>query len=160
MHKVYLELGGNEGNRLQYMELARNAILEKIGQIVQQSSVYETPPWGFTAEQCFYNQVVCVITELGASDLLRVALRIEKKLGRVRGTQQYCSRTMDIDILFYDSSVFNQDGLTIPHPRMHLRKFVLVPMCEIAPNFIHPLINKSIADLLKICSDQSEIKKL
>lgn len=160
MNEVYLELGGNEGDRLFNLQRAVNEISENIGTIDKQSSVYETPPWGFESEQWFYNQIVCVKTSCEALVVLEELLKIEKKLGRIRGNQQYCSRTIDIDILFFNVAVFNLPDLIVPHPRLHLRKFVLVPMCEIAPDFIHPVIGKTMTTLLQQCTDLSLIKKI
>lgn len=91
-------------------------------------------------------------------DLLKVNLQIEKDLGRVRNGDKYSSRTMDIDILFYDNDCINQDDLIVPHPRLHLRRFVLEPLNEIVPNFIHPVFNKSISELLNECEDTSDLK--
>ena len=160
MNTVYIELGGNMGDRLQLIDSAKASLLNLQCEIIKQSSIYETPPWGFSADLNFYNQIVVVDTELTSDKLLLELQKIEALLGRVRGEERYESRTMDIDILFFNSDVIDEKDLTIPHPRLHLRKFVLIPMNEIAPNFIHPALNLPIAKLLQDCSDRSECVKV
>ncbi len=158
MNKVFLEIGGNLGNKLENINSAHKLISEKIGQIKNQSSIYETPPWGFESSDNFYNQVLEVETELNPYNLLDVCNKIEDILGRIRGTEQFISRTMDIDILLFNNEVINDvPTLQIPHSRIHLRKFVLVPLAELIPQFIHPILKKSIEQLLLECKDNSKL---
>lgn len=160
MNKLFFEIGGNQGNKISNISLAKEAITNNIGIIVNESGIYESPPWGFESNDSFYNQTLLVETKLPIEKVLERLLEIEKLLGRVRSASRYSSRTMDIDILFYDKVIMNTDLLSIPHPRMHLRKFVLIPLCEIAPDFIHPVFNKDIKQLLNECKDDSECLKI
>jgi len=159
-----LLLGSNQGDKI--------AILQKAGERLQQlsiapivvSSLYESEPWGFEAEEWFLNQAVKIETDLKPHDLLRSILEIERSLGRVRQNGDgriagYSSRTIDIDILLYENLVSETVDLQLPHPRMHLRRFVLMPLSEVAPGLIHPVLNVSIKKLLEECKDKSKIKK-
>ena len=157
---VYIELGGNEGNRLQLISDARQFIKDEGCKILEQSSVFETPPWGFSSNLNFYNQIIKIETKLSAVELIAILQLIETKLGRVRTDEQYSSRTMDIDILFFNDEIINEKGLTVPHPRLHLRKFVLEPMNEIASNFVHPVFKTTINQILQNCKDNSYCKKI
>lgn len=160
MNKVFLEIGGNQGNRLSNLNETILLIDKQIGKIEMQSSIYETPPWGFESDQWFYNQVLLIGSELTPKQILKGLLNIEKKMGRIRHQQKYSSRTMDIDILFFNNEVIDSPQLEIPHPRLHQRLFVLQPMAEIAPDFIHPLLKKSIVELLAACEDNSVCNKI
>ena len=159
MKKVFLGIGTNLGNKESNLEQAAARIKEYIGPVLKSSAIYETEPWGFQAKDEFLNMVVKVETNLTPSGLLGRILMIESLLGRVRGEKQYSSRLIDIDILLFEDMIVNKESLKIPHPLLHERKFVLVPLCEIASEFIHPVLKKSIADLLNICEDQSDVKK-
>jgi len=133
------------------MENIRQAldyIEERIGKIKQRSSVYESEPWGFETEHRFLNAVVVVETALSPEAVLREAHAIEDIMGRTRNGNGYTSRTMDIDILFFNDDVINTPTLTVPHPRLHERRFVLLPLAEIMPDKVHPVLGKSIKDLL------------
>lgn len=155
--RVTLLIGGNQGDRVGLLQQACNMIAEQIGAIVQLSSIYETEAWGFDAEQNFLNQAVVVETRLSAHEVLDKALFIESQLGRVRTGNGYASRTMDIDILFVDNNCIDTPDLIVPHPRIQERNFVLVPLCEIMPNYVHPKMNKTIANLLKTSSDKGKV---
>ncbi|MBO7201293.1 MAG: leucyl/phenylalanyl-tRNA--protein transferase [Bacteroidales bacterium] len=155
--RVTLLIGGNQGDRVGLLQQACNMIAEQIGAIVQLSSIYETEAWGFDAEQNFLNQAVVVETRLSAHEVLDKALLIESQLGRVRTGNGYASRTMDIDILFVDKNCIDTPDLIVPHPRIQERNFVLVPLCEIMPNYVHPKMNKTIANLLKTSSDKGKV---
>lgn len=161
MHNVYLLLGSNRGNKALLLEKA----VERLNSIslkpVISSSLFESEPWGFNAKEWFLNMAVLIETDLSPEVLLSQILNIEKELGRVRGVlkEGYESREIDIDILLYDNLVLDSEILSIPHPRMHLRKFVLEPLMEIAPNIVHPLFDKTIKELYKICPDKSIVKK-
>jgi 2-amino-4-hydroxy-6-hydroxymethyldihydropteridine diphosphokinase len=160
MTKVFLGLGTNLGDREKKLQGALDKIAEFIGIIFSRSSVYETEPWGFQSSDHFLNMVIGVETNLNPSGLLGRLLMIESLLGRLRDGKQYSSRIIDIDILLYGSQKVDIISLKIPHPRMHERKFVLVPLCEIAPDFVHPVFGKSMNELLKECKDEGSIKKL
>lgn len=161
MNIVFLEIGGNLGNKLKNIEQAGFLISRHIGTIISKSSIYKTPPWGFKSPHYFFNQVLQVKTSLDAYKVLSACNNIENKLGRVRKTNQFASRTMDIDILLFNDDVINNPPLLqIPHKRLHLRKFVLVPLNELMPNFIHPVLNKSISSLLTECVDDSECNRV
>ena len=159
MKIVFLGIGTNLGNREFNLEQAITRIEEFIGPVLMTSSIYETEPWGFQAEEKFLNLVVKAETKLTPSGLLGRILMIESLLGRVRGPDRYSSRLIDIDILLYEEIIIDQESLKIPHPLLQERRFVLVPLCEIASEMIHPVLKKSYAELLKICEDKNEVKK-
>ncbi|MGM0622275.1 MAG: 2-amino-4-hydroxy-6-hydroxymethyldihydropteridine diphosphokinase [Bacteroidota bacterium] len=160
MHQVFLSIGGNIGNKPENFRKVHHLIENELGTITKKSSVYETPPWGFSAKENFWNQVVQIKTELKPRKILAEIHEIENLFNRVRHTGRYTSREMDIDILFYDADCTENDELTIPHPKLHQRLFVLVPLAEIAPDFIHPLFKKSSKQLLEQNKDESAIKKV
>ncbi len=161
MNEVYLCLGGNLGNCLANLNRASELIADKGGRIVHQSSVYQSQAWGMDKAPDFFNKAIKVETKLTAKDLIIILLEIEKILGRERTeVAGYQSRIMDIDILFFNNEVIKTDVLEIPHPRLHLRNFVLLPLEEIASNFIHPILKKTITELVKLSPDTGEIKKL
>jgi len=142
------------------MEQALDKIAEVVGIIVSRSSVYETEPWGFQSSDQFLNMVIGVDTNLKPSGLLGRLLMIESLLGRLRDGKQYSSRIIDIDILLYGRQKVDTISLKIPHPRMHQRNFVLMPLCEIAPRIVHPVLGKTMTELLNECKDAGSIKKL
>jgi 2-amino-4-hydroxy-6-hydroxymethyldihydropteridine diphosphokinase len=152
---VYLLLGGNLGDVKATFEKALRMISHTAGNIILQSRIYKSPAWGFDSGDLFLNQVLTIQTQLKPYELLGCLLDTETALGRVRGLQQMDSREIDIDILFYDQEVTDQPELQIPHPRLHLRRFTLVPLAEIAPELIHPVFKKSIKHLLQVCTDKS-----
>ena len=156
--KAYLLLGSNRGNRSEMLAKARELIDEQIGNIIKSSSVYETAPWGFDDKVSFLNQVIYIETLYNPFCLLDQLLQIESYIGRIRTSKNYSSRNIDIDILFFNDYVINDKHLVIPHPRLHLRRFTLIPMAEIARDHIHPLFNRSIEALLKECNDTKEVK--
>lgn len=155
----FLQLGTNKGNKLINLENAKSYIKRKIGNLVSESSIYETEPWGYQDDELYFNQVVKVETLLKPIELLKSCMEIEKMLGRVRTRNGYESRTMDIDILFYGNDIIKTEELIIPHPRLHERNFVLSPMVEIEPDFIHPIFQKTIKDIQKTCEDTTWIKR-
>jgi len=156
---AFLGLGTNLGDREAYLEKAIESISKSVGRIDSFSGIYETEPWGFQSENNFLNMVVKIHTDFKPAVLMKILLRIEEQLGRIRDTMEYKSRTIDIDILLYSNLIINSSDLTIPHPMMQDRKFVLVPFCDIAPKMIHPVLNKPFVELLKECKDQREVKK-
>ena len=157
--RVTLIFGGNQGDR---KALVNEAIKEMsdIGKIERCSSLYETAPWGFESSNSFYNQVVTYETSLSPENVLDKCQEVEKKLGRIRSGVQFCSRSMDIDILFCDSQIINTPRLTVPHPRMTLRNFVLAPLNEIMPDFVHPVTHKTISELFTESPDTLKAEKL
>lgn len=159
MNKAYLLLGGNTGNRLQNLETARKRLGTDCGRVLKLSSVYETAAWGREDQPAFLNQVVCLETGLTAKTLLYTVLGIEAEMGRIR-EEKYAPRTIDIDILFFNNEIINMPGLTVPHPQIQHRRFVLEPMAEIAPGKVHPVLHKTMKDLLEICPDQLAVKRL
>jgi 2-amino-4-hydroxy-6-hydroxymethyldihydropteridine diphosphokinase len=162
IHKVYLSLGSNLGNKTENLETAKYEITLQIGKIVKTGNLYETEPWGFENEHWFLNTVIEIETKLNEIETLKKCLLIEKKMGRVRNTinNTYTARIIDIDILFFDNQIINSPELSIPHPHIQDRNFVLFPLADIAAEFIHPKLNKSIKNLLKECKDTTQIKKL
>lgn len=159
MRKVFLGLGSNLGKREENLKQAMEKIMEFIGPVIRISSVYETEAWGFQSEYLFLNIVAEAETNLKPSGLLGRLLMIESLLGRLREGKGYKSRTIDIDILLYGKQIINKGDLKIPHARMHERRFVLVPFCEIAPGRIHPVLGKDMATLLKECKDKGKVRK-
>lgn len=159
-NQVYLLIGGNLGDRLKLLKEARRRIERHIGKIRQESSIYETAAWGFEAENDFLNQVLVVKTDLKPLEVLDKCQEIEYKLDRVRTGSGYQSRTMDIDILFYNDEIIQNERLTIPHPKLHLRRFTLEPLVEISPEYIHPVFKRSIKKILDESKDDAEVKKV
>jgi 2-amino-4-hydroxy-6-hydroxymethyldihydropteridine diphosphokinase len=158
MSKVTLMLGSNIDDRFSFLTMAYHEIINKIGQIINYSSIYETEPWGFAHESNFLNQIVISESILSPQILLSEINMIENKMGRTRSNEQYQARTIDIDILFYDNLIFNEKDLIIPHQHISLRRFVLIPLYEIQPEYVHPVLKKTIKQLLEECTDQSDVK--
>jgi 2-amino-4-hydroxy-6-hydroxymethyldihydropteridine diphosphokinase len=157
---IYLLLGSNLGDRSRHIREAIDKVKDRTGELFILSSLYETEPWGFTHETPFLNQAVGFYTHTSPHKLLGELLIIERESGRIRKGVAYEPRSLDIDILFYGRDIINLNNLVIPHPRICERRFVLVPLDEIAPDFIHPVRNKSIHELLKECEDRSWVRKL
>ncbi|MFC2100218.1 2-amino-4-hydroxy-6-hydroxymethyldihydropteridine diphosphokinase [Bacteroidota bacterium] len=159
-HKAYILIGSNKGDRSQMLADACMMIQNNVGNIMQQSSIYETQPWKLTEVSKFLNQAIMVSTNLSPSVLLNKLQIIELILGRVRYNDYYESRPIDLDILFYDQDIINEVNLQIPHPLLHRRLFALVPLMEIANDFIHPIQKLSIFDLIEKCEDKGMIEKI
>ena len=158
-HRVFLCIGGNIDNRQHYLQSTLELITNRIGTIVALSDVYESEAWGFEHTTPFLNQVVAVDTELSPLNLLAACQSIETQLGRVRNplSDTYTARTVDVDILFYDDIVCNYPNLTIPHPFIQKRRFVLEPLAQIAPKLNHPVLNKSVQSLKEECDDKTKV---
>lgn len=159
MFSAYLLLGSNIGNRLFYLKQAQLQIENKIGKIIRLSSVYESKAWGFESRNSFLNQALKVKTNLSPEEILANIHEIEFQYGRIRDTNQYTDRTMDIDILFIDNLVINTAKLIIPHPLLYRRKFALIPVLEIEIKMEHPVSKKSLPVLLEECEDESVVMK-
>jgi 2-amino-4-hydroxy-6-hydroxymethyldihydropteridine diphosphokinase len=160
---VFLGLGSNRGIRRQLLEEATWLISARIGTILSQSSVYECAPWGFTDDTPFLNMVVEASTMLTPAEILQEITIIENGLGRVRDPgsgQAYGPRKIDIDILFYDQVIVEEEDLVIPHLHAHERRFVLIPICEIAPYFVHPVFGKTMETLLRGCKDKLPVTRV
>ncbi len=160
MHQVFLGIGGNTGNKRDNFDKVYTFIKNELGEIMIQSSVYETPPWGFDAKEYFWNQVLLIETHFPPVELLQKIAEIENRFGRRRVSGKYTSRKMDIDILFFDELIIETENLTIPHLQIQNRLFVLVPLAEIAPEFVHPKLRITSLQMLKNCTDSSVIKKI
>lgn len=159
MSKVYFSIGSNKGNRSGLINEAIDKIDIIIGKVVLKSSIYETKSWGFNSNN-FYNICILLESTLTPELILNKILTIEKDMGRLKTTDQYSDRCIDIDILFFDNMIVNSKSLEIPHPRIQLRKFVLTPMLELTPDLIHPILNKSIRQLEIECVDKDQPKKV
>jgi 2-amino-4-hydroxy-6-hydroxymethyldihydropteridine diphosphokinase len=158
MNTVFLLIGGNVGRKEENLERARKLIAQHCGFIEQSSSLYDTAPWGKTDQPSFLNQALEIKTALTAKELMQQILGVEKMIGRER-MEKYGPRIIDIDILLFNNEVYDDPSLSIPHPEMQNRRFVLVPLTEIAANLQHPVLKKSISQLLEECPDQSKVKK-
>ena len=158
IHKAYILLGSNKGNRKGFLSKAKKQIELHCGAIEKESSVYQTAAWGLIKQQHFLNQIISIKTKFLPNDLMKNLLKIEEELGRIR-TVKYGPRTIDLDILFYDELIYQSKVVTLPHPAIQHRKFVLVPMAELSPGKIHPVLHKTIKSLLKICTDELDVKK-
>lgn len=158
MNTTYLLTGGNLGNREDNLAQAKQLIIEQCGTIVTASSLYETAAWGNTGQPAFLNQALAVDTLLNAKQLIRRLLKIEKQLGRIR-EEKYGPRIIDIDILLFNNEKHNYHFLKLPHPEMQNRRFALLPLAEIAPEILHPVLNKTILQLLADCPDELFVRK-
>ncbi len=151
-------IGGNMGDRMANLAMAIKLIEEQIGNIELKSSIYETAAWGQTNQPDFLNQALLVNTNMQADELMSKLLSIENLMGRIR-TIKLGPRTIDLDIMYFNNEVISTNLITIPHPKLAERKFVLEPLFEIAPNYLHPILNKTNASLLKDCGDSLAVYK-
>lgn len=159
MYRVFLLLGSNLGDRYRNLEDAAHVINEQVGQIIRKSSIYSTAAWGNTAQPDFYNQAIELLTRHEPGSLLEILLSIEAALGRVR-RERWGERIIDIDVLLCGDLVIDTPKLKIPHPEMHNRRFALVPLAEIAAEFIHPKLQKTIDEVLAACPDTLAVDKV
>jgi 2-amino-4-hydroxy-6-hydroxymethyldihydropteridine diphosphokinase len=158
-HVAYILLGSNLGDRLNYLGLAREKMNKQSGAVIAVSNIYETEPWKISTDLPFLNQAVKIETKLAPVQLLKSLHEIERNLGRIR-TETRSSRTIDLDIGLYDDIEFTSRNLTLPHPRLHLRNFVLAPLSEIAGDVLHPILGLTISELYKHSPDRSEVSIL
>ncbi len=159
MNKVYLLLGSNMGNSQKVLATARQHITKELGSIARISKLYETAAWGNTNQPDFLNQVIVVETKFPAPDCIDIILGIEHTMGRVR-SEKNAPRLIDIDILYFNKEIIRLHNLTVPHPDIQLRRFVLIPLNELSPRFIHPVLQQSNHELLKNCKDELNVKKI
>ena len=159
MNKAYLLTGGNLGDREKNLAFAKEFIQQQCGTIVAASSLYETAAWGNTDQPAFLNQALELDTAFNARQLIRRILKIEKLMGRVR-KEKYGPRIIDIDILLFNNEKHNYQFLRLPHSEMQNRRFALLPLAEIAPDIVHPVLNKTITKLLNECEDELDVKKI
>lgn len=162
-YKVVLSFGGNFENTEQCFNRALTKIKKKIGTVLTQSSIYSTKAWGMDEKTLdFLNMIVIIKTDLKPKKLLKATQKIEKKLGRKNKSksQGYKDRPIDIDILFFEDEIITKKNIVIPHPLLHKRNFILTPLSEILPDYIHPIIKKTIKELLLSCKDKLEVNKI
>lgn len=157
LHVVYVLSGSNLGDRVSQLEHARSEVERRIGRMTGSSALYETAAWGKTDQPAFLNQVIRLETRLSAADVLEQLLSVEHALGRER-RERWAPRTVDLDLLFFDTEVLALDGLEVPHPRLHLRRFTLEPMVELAPDFVHPVFRLSMKELLDRVDDPLSVR--
>lgn len=158
MNIVYLQLGSNIGDREWLLESAILEIKEKIGKIIKLSKIYESSPWRVDGQSNYLNQLIEVRTNLDVQMILQLVLAIEDNLGRKR-IEKWGERLIDIDIIFYNNDIVERTDLCVPHKHMHERRFVLVPLNEIASNYLHPIYNKKVCDLLFECNDTDIVEE-
>lgn len=159
MNQAFLLIGGNMGNREQNLERARSLVNLYCGKVIKTSSVYETAAWGPVVQPAFLNQALQIETVFTAPQLMTALLACEKQLGRIRN-EKSGPRLIDMDLLFFNDAIIQTEALIVPHPRLHLRRFALEPMQEIAPSFVHPLFQKTISELLQACTDELAVQKI
>lgn len=158
MNNAYLLIGGNLGDRLSNLQNAIQQIEMHVGKIISSSAIYETAAWGMTEQPPFFNQALHIQTSLTATVLMQQLLAIELSLGRER-LIPLGPRTIDLDIIYFNNEIIQNEMLSVPHPRMAQRNFVLIPLNEIAPNYLHPILNIPTSTLLKQCKDTSHVYK-
>lgn len=159
MNTVYVLAGSNLGDKLQYLQQAANVMEERCGVIIKRSSLYETAAWGITDQPSFYNQAFAVSTSLSPAQFMQTLLDIENSMGRKRVVKMG-PRIIDLDILLIDDFVIDTELLKVPHPFLPERQFALLPLNEIAGDIVHPVLHKTIQELLEECEDEGEVKKL
>lgn len=156
---AYLMMGGNMGDRFKSLLTAREKLSQNVGKVMLASAFYETAAWGHEEQPPFLNQALCIQTQLAPSNLLEAILQIEKEMGRIR-EEKYGPRWIDIDILFYADWHLEAEGLVIPHPEISRRRFVLEPLSELAPGLMHPVLKKTISELLRECKDPLAVRQV
>jgi len=159
MNSIYILLGANLGDSLQQILDAKQKLSEKLGTIIKESSIYESAAWGVEDQPTFLNQVLLLETTHGAEKSLAICQSIENELGRVRKIK-WGARIIDVDILYYNDEIIQTEQLTVPHPYIQERKFTLMPLVEIAPDFIHPIFKETQQQILENCQDPLFVEKL
>ena len=159
MAEVFILLGGNVGDKSKILEQTRKLIDKRIGRITQQSSVYKTESWGFKTDP-FYNQAISLESQLTPFEILEQSQAIERELGRIKISTAYADRKIDIDLIFYDDLNITTEQLTIPHPRIGERRFVLIPLLEIDPELCHPVTGKKLIRMLDECPDRLSVERI
>ena len=159
MNVAYLLIGGNLGNRSANLQNALHQIEKNCGKILDLSAIYETAAWGLTNQPSFYNQAVSIETILEPNALMEQLLSIETNMGRIRSIK-LGPRLIDLDILLINNLILNTETLILPHPAMEERRFALLPLAEIAPNLVHPILQKTVQELLIDCKDKLDVQKL
>ena len=159
LESVFILIGSNLGERKRLVNQACKMMEERCGVLISKSKLYESEPWGFEAEHWFLNQVVRIDTVLSPDELMKTQLSIEKELGRDRSVphEGYVSRSIDLDILYYGEEIVDTEMVAAPHPRLQERRFVLVPLCDVAPCLVHPLLRKTNRQLLEECQDKGKV---
>ncbi len=159
MNRSYLLLGSNLNNPGKQLSIARNLIKKELGNILRQSAIYSTAAWGNRNQPDFQNQVLVIETKLSPLETMQTLLSIESKMGRIRHKKND-PRIIDLDILFFNKCIMQDIQLTLPHPHIAARRFVLVPLNELSPNLIHPVHHKTIHQLLRVCEDTLPVNKM
>lgn len=162
VENCYILFGSNLGDKNGIFNQACLYINNRCGQVVKVSAAYESEPWGFEAKEWFLNRVIVIETAMAPKDLMQQLLEIERELGRERHpeVEGYTSRIADLDILYYGDRIILTDTLTVPHPRLHRRRFALLPMCEVAPDLVHPALGLTQTELLARCPDTLMVRKM
>jgi len=158
-YDVFISLGSNQGQQFELLEKAVELMSEKVGRVVNCSLFYESEPWGNKDQQSFVNQLCNIKTKLSPWNLLKELQTIEKKLGK-KVKEHWGPRTIDLDIIYFEDKIIFEKQLIIPHPYMYLRNFVLIPLFEIAPKQLHPILKKDTTGLLESCKDEAKVKKI
>ena len=161
MGRLIILLGGNQGNITETFRRVVTKLNDKLGSVTEISGYYESEPWGFESEQNFINQVVEIDCSISATEVIKATQSIEREFGREKKSGKgYTSRPIDIDILFFDNLIVDSPELTIPHPRLHKRRFTLLPLAEKWADFVHPVKNKTVLQLLDECSDEGWVVRV
>ena len=156
---ILILLGSNLGDRQENLDQARQEISRFVGEIITTSSIYKTAAWGNTQQPDFYNQVIEIRSPHDPHQLILATQKIEQTMGRIR-KEKWGPRIIDIDMLFYGDSIISNENLTIPHPEISNRRFTLLPLAEVAPDFMHPVLKKNVHQLLKACKDNLPVEKI
>lgn len=157
MHKIYCSLGSNIGDRQNHLKRGIECLQQEKIMVVAQSSIYETSPWGVESQDMYLNQVIELESEISPGELIEILQNCERKIGRNSEQGHLQARVLDIDIVFYGDQIIKNNKIEIPHPRMHLRMFVLVPLLELDEDFVNPISGKAVWELYNECRDDSEV---